>query len=61
MGDRKQRAKGAAEQAKGQVKKKTGRVTRNRSQEAAGAAESAKGKVKRAAGKVRSEAKKATR
>jgi uncharacterized protein YjbJ (UPF0337 family) len=61
MGDRTQRTKGAAKEAKGKVKKETGRVTRNRSQEAAGAAESAKGKVKRSAGKVRSEAKKATR
>jgi uncharacterized protein YjbJ (UPF0337 family) len=61
MGDRTQRAKGTAEEAKGKVKKETGRATRNRSQEAAGAAESTKGKVKRAAGKVRSEAKKATR
>jgi uncharacterized protein YjbJ (UPF0337 family) len=61
MGDRTQRAKGAAKETKGEVKKETGRVTRNRSQEAGGAAESAKGKVKRAAGKVRSEAKKATR
>jgi uncharacterized protein YjbJ (UPF0337 family) len=61
MGDRTQRAKGAAEEAKGDVKKETGRVTRNRSQEAGGAADSAKGKVKRAVGKARSEAKKVTR
>jgi uncharacterized protein YjbJ (UPF0337 family) len=61
MGDRTQRAKGAAEEAKGQVKKETGRATRNRSQQAGGAAESAKGKVKRAAGRLRSDAKKATR
>jgi uncharacterized protein YjbJ (UPF0337 family) len=61
MGDRTQRAEGAAEEAKGQVKKETGRVTRNRSQEAAGAAASAKGKVKRAVGKARSQTKKATR
>ena len=61
MGDRTQRAKGAAEEAKGEVKKETGRVTRNRPHEAGGAAESAKGKVKRAAGKVRSDAKKSTR
>jgi hypothetical protein len=39
MPDRAQRAKGAAEEAKGKAKKETGRVTRNRSQEAAGGAE----------------------
>jgi uncharacterized protein YjbJ (UPF0337 family) len=61
MGDREQRGKGAAEEAKGRVKKETGRVTQNRSQEGAGAAETAKGKTKRAAGKARSAAKKATR
>lgn len=61
MADRAQRAKGAGEEAKGKVKKETGRVTRNRSQEAAGAAETAKGAVKRAAGKARSKAKKHTR
>ena len=61
MGDRSQRAKGAAEETKGKVKKETGRVTQDRSQEAAGAAETAKGKAKRAAGKAGSEVKKATR
>ena len=61
MGDRTQRAKGAAEETKGQVKKETGRVTKNRSQEAGGAAETVKGKVKGAVGKARSAAKKATR
>ena len=61
MPDRAQRAKGAAEEAKGKVKKETGRATRNRSQEAEGTAETAKGAVKRTVGKARSGAKKATR
>jgi uncharacterized protein YjbJ (UPF0337 family) len=61
MADRAQRVRGAAEEATGKAKSKTGRVTRNRSQQVSGAAKAAKGKAKRVVGTTRSRAKKATR
>jgi uncharacterized protein YjbJ (UPF0337 family) len=61
MGDRKQRAKGKAEELKGRAKLGAGRATGRQTTEARGAADTAKGKAKNAAGRARSAVKKATR
>jgi uncharacterized protein YjbJ (UPF0337 family) len=61
MGDRKQRAKGAAEEIKGKAKAKAGYDTGRPSTEAKGVADIAKGKARRTAGKASSEVKKRTR
>ena len=61
MGDRKQRAKGKAEEIKGKAKAKAGYDTGRGSTEAKGVADIAKGKSRQAAGKASSEIKKRTR
>jgi uncharacterized protein YjbJ (UPF0337 family) len=61
MGDRKQRAKGKAEEVKGRVKQNAGRATGRQGTEARGAAEATKGKTKNALGRAQSAVKKATR
>jgi uncharacterized protein YjbJ (UPF0337 family) len=61
VADRLQRAKGAAEAARGRVKRESGIATARPAREARGAAKEAKGKTKKAVGKARSAAKKATR
>jgi uncharacterized protein YjbJ (UPF0337 family) len=61
MADRKQRAEGKADEAKGRVKRAAGAATGNRSTEAKGAGDELKGKAKNAVGKARSAAKKSTR
>jgi uncharacterized protein YjbJ (UPF0337 family) len=61
MGDRKQRAKGKAEELKGRAKQSAGRATGRQGTEARGAAEATKGKTKNALGRAQSAVKKATR
>ena len=61
MGDRTQRIRGAAESAKGRIKKDAGYATGRPGTEAKGAAEEAKGKARNTVGKARSAVKKATR
>lgn len=61
MGDRAQRTKGKAEEAKGRVKREAGFATGRPGTESRGAAEEVKGKVKNKVGRARSAVKKATR
>jgi uncharacterized protein YjbJ (UPF0337 family) len=61
MGDRKQRLKGAANEAAGKAKATAGYQTYSGKTEAKGTAQALKGKAQKAAGKARSAAKKKTR
>ena len=61
MGDRMQRLKGKAQEAKGATKRNTGKAAGKPGVETEGAAEELKGKATNATGRVRSAAKKATR
>jgi len=61
MGDRIQRAKGAAKSAAGKTQREAGESSDRPGTAVRGAAKEAKGKLENAVGKARSKAKKATR
>ncbi len=61
MGDRTQRVRGKAEEAKGRLKREAGIATGRPSTETRGAGEELKGKTRNAVGRARSAAKKAMR
>jgi uncharacterized protein YjbJ (UPF0337 family) len=61
MGDRRQRAKGKANEAAGKLRSAVGYQSRKPKTEAKGAAQTIKGKAQQAVGKTRSAAKKKTR